>query len=314
MTDVLTPEDSQSRRSRIFHMETDLQNQSRVLYSTCTAISHFDSVTGTENMGAYEDGPLSNDYPNENLKQMKGFVQIDNSSIIATITDVHCVVIFNITTSQPYTASLFAGTCGSSGFSDAVGANARFQLPVGIVRNEKNPSAVIVADYQNCRLRSVDLVSRQVSTLKYISSNAQPVCMLWYGERLLVSTIVGIFTLEFSDNGINVTSQVRLSSSDGSQSYGKFDQVQLNTIHNFELIDDHLIMVAHNEEGILFLMDMVRNITMPVCIESTGCIASSKVKLKTVGENSEHEHVFGTVMTNEGMFVAHATGIVRLTG
>ena len=58
----------------------------------------------------------------------------------------------------------FAGTCGQAGMQDGMGTSARFNGPAGIAFDPVF-NAILVADYSNNRIRSIDMSTRAVTTL-----------------------------------------------------------------------------------------------------------------------------------------------------
>ena len=58
---------------------------------------------------------------------------------------------------------LLAGTCGISGFED--GPTAKFSYSWSIEFDERNPGHLLITDYYNNALRSVDVASGTVSTV-----------------------------------------------------------------------------------------------------------------------------------------------------
>ena len=81
---------------------------------------------------------------------------------------------------------VLAGTCGTKGLVD--GASAKFHDPWSIELDERNPGHLLITEFSNNALRSVDVASGTVSTVTRTGFNS-PRGLTWYKTRLLVCNV-----------------------------------------------------------------------------------------------------------------------------
>ncbi len=94
-----------------------------------------------------------------NLGRPRGLAMLPDGRIAMADYLHHVVEVLDPATGV---TTILAGTFDASGYLDATGAAARFARPYGVAVRD---GALIVADYENHRIRSVDLATRAVTTL-----------------------------------------------------------------------------------------------------------------------------------------------------
>ena len=112
--------------------------------------------------------------------KITGFKQLNSSHVVIVDTLRDCLKMFN---RKDDSQALLAGTCGISGFED--GPSAKFFYPWSIEFDKRNPGHLLITDYYNNALRSVDVTSGTVSTVIITGLN-HPKGLTWYNQHLLV--------------------------------------------------------------------------------------------------------------------------------
>lgn len=89
-----------------------------------------------------------------------GFVQINETSVIATDRNNHCLRFVDRTMNL---TSVFAGQYKSSGFSN--GADARFSFPYETIKDTRVPNRLLLPEQGNKAICAVNIMTRLTTTL-----------------------------------------------------------------------------------------------------------------------------------------------------
>lgn len=151
---------------RVHHMEADLLNPERIIFSHYNALDITDGVTTATIVGSVsEGGYVEGEGTEARFYWLKGFTQLNSTSVLAADDLNQCLRIidrlFNST-------QQFVGECGTAGFRD--GEAALFNRPWPVTKNLRSVNKVLVIDFNNNAIRQVDLISRMTTT--FISRTA----------------------------------------------------------------------------------------------------------------------------------------------
>lgn len=233
---------------------------------------------------------------------LKGFVQINEDIIVCTDNHMNCIWKVNQTSD---TASVLAGVCSDrGGFANGRGVEAKFNKPSGIVTDRRNVSYVIVADYMNRLLRHVSVDTGHVTTLKQL--NKYPIALVWIEENLLVSAHNFLILLEWEASTMTYKESI-LNQNKKYKRYGSFSDVRFTSLSSLEVISNGLILAAEDQIGVFILIDLRRELSLPVCINETNCLESTVLTPK-------QPKAYCTLATSDGLFALLLGNMFNLTG
>lgn len=174
------------------HIEEDKKNTGQLIIATFQSLGtlqsdkRLETFVGNSRSGYREGQGLSAKF---NL--ITSFHQVNSSHIIVVDKRNHCLRLVNRTTNS---TSSFAGRCGSDGFNDGEGTEARFNEPHAIVSayrkdqyylTDSKNSAVrllnISADYQSVRVETILRDNHKLINLRSLAVNPK-------NNHLLLST------------------------------------------------------------------------------------------------------------------------------
>lgn len=144
----------------VWHIEVDILNFERLLFSENSAIKVTDGVTTTTLVGSSRSGYSEGVGSSANFYYITGFTQINSTSVVVVDRFNHCLRVFDrgvLRTSQ------FVGTCTISGFTD--GISALFNYPMSVVRDVRCANKLLVSEWSNHAVRQVNLITRLTITL-----------------------------------------------------------------------------------------------------------------------------------------------------
>ena len=201
-----------------------------------------------------------------------GFKQLNFSHIVIVDNNDHCIMMLKREDNSRLT---LAGTCGASGFED--GTSAKFKYPWGIEFDERNPGHLLITDYGNNALRSVDVTSGIVSTVIRTGLNS-PVGLTWYNGRLLVVHYSDrIAEVTWSSDG-SVTNNILTGNNTSGYRDGDFTVAQFYYPIDIYQWKDGFHLVVDQYYRRLRLLDMTKRKVLPVCIGSTtSCTTSTSL-------------------------------------
>lgn len=241
---------------------------------------------------------------NFSIGRLKGFVQLDEHDIIiCTDNKMNCIWKVDETSG---TASVLAGKCNTTGgFANGAGTEAKFNGPTGIVVDERDLAYVIVADFMNKQLRSVNVDTGHVSTFKSLTK--YPIALLWMEENILVSAHNHLVLLEWKASSMTFNERV-LNQNTLRTLYGSFWDVQFGSINSLQMIADGLILAAEESTATFTLIDLRRQLSLPVCIGEENC------KNSTLLTPERPRTAFCALPTRDGLFALFRNKMFNLTG
>jgi len=193
------------------HIEEDEKNTGQLIIATFQSLGtlqhdkHLETFVGNSQSGYREGQGLS-----ARFNLITSFHQVNFSHIIVVDKRNHCLRLVNRTTNS---TSPFAGRCGSHGFNDGEGTEARFNEPHTIVSahrtdqyylTDSKNSAVrllrVSADYQSVRVETVLRDDRQLINLRSLAVNPKE-------NHLLLSTGFRLLEVNGTKNYSTISSK-----------------------------------------------------------------------------------------------------------
>jgi len=214
-----------------------------------------------------------------------GFKQVNRTHVAVAAHSQHCIKMLNRVDNNLRT---LAGTCGRRGYVEGGVGTGRLYYPYGIEIDVRNPDRLLVTDYFNHALRSVDLHTGELSTV--IKSGFKfPRYIGWADNKLLVSNSHYISQVSRGADG-SVTN-IKLAGS-LSRGYvdGSFNTSRFYSPSGITRVGYNMYLVADYNK-VLRLLDFNSKQVGPVCFDGeTSCTISSQLPDKplsilTVGED-----------------------------
>lgn len=246
--------------STVYHIEVDLENSTRLVFST-HALQHTDgkatnTIAGKTAQLGYAEGKGTD----AEFNFVTGFFQVNASHIIAVDNWNHCLR--SIDRAERST-SPFAGECTNPGYEDGVGQNALFYYPRVIIRSI-DKDRTLVADRQNHAIREVNLMTAEVKTFQISLQESEGIrhplsltfdpekevlfvgAFYYFGRLSMASEEFQIITGSYDDGGdiegsfefariFEPLSLVALSSSLVLASDARYDKIRLFDLVNKEV-------------------------------------------------------------------------------
>ena len=193
---------------------------------------------------------------------VSGFKQLNSSHVAVVDRNSHCIKMVN---REDNSNIVFAGICGTSEFED--GASAMFNYPSRIELDKRNLDHLLVTDFSNNALRSVDVTSGNVSTIIRTGFN-YPTGLAWYKRHLLVCNEQYISEVVWRSNGAATNNKLTTATALGYVD-GDFSVAQFRSLHELDQVRDGLFLVADLNNNKLRLLNMSTRKVLPVCIGSS---------------------------------------------
>ena len=142
-------------------MEADKYKPGFIIYSDSHTLKTWQSATTVLIAGNAHSGPRYKEGVGAaaEFNDIRGFTQISNKSVIVADAKNHCLRLLDRTTNS---TSVFSGTCQIQGSDDV--RPGKFSQPWSVIVDQKDNNKLFVTDTGNKALRTIDLVTRVVST------------------------------------------------------------------------------------------------------------------------------------------------------
>lgn len=264
-------------------MEQDLLLEGYLLYSDRTEIKTTNFITTNSLLTG--------------AGLITGFAQINRTHLAFADYTQHCVRIFDRSSIPGGGLRVLSGQCGSYGFVDGDTGDAKFNFPHSIIKSSE-AGKLLVTDWNNNALRSMDLATGDVSTIVR-SGLHLPRSMTWYGDILLVANDHYIAAVSW--NVDNTATAVVLA---GGREHrgdmnGEFSTSLFYNPRDISRLTTNMFLVADYRNNKLRLLDMDRKQVLPVCVELS-CKFDARV--------------YSVISTSGGVFVGRDGSIIKLTG
>ena len=163
------------RPPSISHIVPDLRNPSFFLFSHGSALKTMVKCVGAvcskEIAGSYrEDGYVEGVGTDARFNQIPNFLQLNKDEIVIVDGENHCLR--HIARPSMMT-SHYAGDCQTHGFADGEPLQAKFFSPDDILLDERTNKSLIITDDGNNALRSIDIASRNTTTILKFSDRIE---------------------------------------------------------------------------------------------------------------------------------------------
>lgn len=250
------------------HLERDTHyNDGTILYS-----DHWKLYTTN---GSHRTALLDHTFSGIN-----SFRQLNSTHIIVTETYKHCLRVVNRV--GPPNIVTLAGVCGTYGNSD--GTPGLFHEPWGVEIDNRDRDKILVLENLNNALRSVDIVFGEVITV-CTAGFYRPKNMAWYNDHLLVTNDHFISRVVWWRNSSVINTRIIGTPPEsfqwGSQD-GHFNVSRFFHPREIQHFLGDLFLVADSKNHKLRLLDMRRQLVLPVCISNdpnTPCIPEQSTRI-----------------------------------
>ena len=145
----------------VFHKELDRYRPGFIVYCDKHALMTSDGTTthliaGNSTQYGYREGVGAE----ARFDDIGGFTQISEKVVVVADSSNHCMRLVDRTT---HNTSVFSGQCASHGYQD--GRPGQFYSPHYVVIDKRDNNQLLVTDYNNRTVRTVDVMSQVVGTV-----------------------------------------------------------------------------------------------------------------------------------------------------
>jgi len=195
--------------------------------------------------------------------RVSGFTQLNTTHVVLVDRGNDCI---KLLTREDNNIKVMAGSCSAGGYKEGGVGVGRFTDPWGVQIDVRNPGKLLVTDYNNDALRSVDMKTGKLSTV-INTGFSYPRGLQWAGRQLLVANKYHyISQVSWFSNG-TVSNTLLAGSTSRGDVIGSFDIARFYNPYDIEEVTDNLYLVADTENKKLKLMNMKRRIVGPVCFK-----------------------------------------------
>jgi len=247
------------------------------------------------------DGTTPTTLANIQSSFITGFKQVNKTHVAVVAHSLHCIKMLNRVDNSLRT---LAGTCDSEGYVEGGVGTGRLHWPHSVEIDVRNPNRLLVTDYFNQALRSVDLHTGELSTI--INSGFRyPKYVVWADNKLLVINTNYIFQVSWVDNGSVRNIKLAGSSSDGYVDRS-FNTFRFGFLQGIARVGYNMYLVADYGNKVLRLLDLNSKQVGPVCFDGeTSCTNSSQLP----------DYPYSILIVGEDVYVGMLSkGIYKLSG
>lgn len=262
----------------------------------------FSKDGGLDELRLSDGADTASDWAAGPNKPMYDFVQRDNGNVLGAIPGLNLIYAF-----EKRNNCILAGSRSGDGLGDLT-TEAQFRNPLSIVRDGTNDAQFIVADFNNKKLKYVNLTKKRVSSYSE-DLEERPTALLWFKEKLYISAHP---TFYLHDPNAETGQQLkRLNTPNSNKNYGPFDQVKFKRHYDLDILDnarDMIIATTGVSDADTRCLELLHLKTgamraLPVCIEEN-CTTSTNFL----------NYPYSTLKTKEGLLVAIESKVFKLTG
>lgn len=243
-------------------MEADEYVKGNILFTVKHAMHTTNGRTATHWVTGWEsdDGYIEATGTSARFKEIKGFTQLQPTKVIISDTGNNCIRLLNRTNFQ---TSHLAGRCDwfrGAGYGD--GANAWFDAPRQIIKNQMKENTVIIADSGNNALRSLDVITGKTSTLVKLTRLSSPINILQdiSTGNIYVGTAHVISMFHYAEQYISTITGSTQGFFDGS-----FGSAEFNGQSEMLMLSKDKILLADEGNNRLRVLDLVTRQTSSIC-------------------------------------------------
>lgn len=272
---------------RTYHMKPDrYKNNGNILLATSKGLLTTDGTT-TSTLVPF---------------QTHGFAQINATHVAVVDYFKHCIKVLNRETNETRPA---AGTCGSyGGYSEGKVGVGKLRYPMDVQVDLRNPGSLLIADSGNSALRSVNLLTGELTTV-IRGGLIQPRRLLWTDQRLFVTNLNSyISEVIWSDDGTASNILIVKSTVSGDR-MGRFDEARLLRPYRMLRIRENLYLIADCGSMKLKLMNTNKQVIGPVCLfKEDPCVGSTRLRV----------HPLSLMKDGDNIYVGTGRNIYKLGG
>ena len=271
-------------------MELDWYRPGFIVYTDKHALMTYDGTTyhliaGKSTQTGYKEGVGAD----ARFYDITGFTQISEKLVVVADHWNYCMRLIDRSTNK---TSVFSGQCESGGNQD--GRPGRFHYPHSVVIDQRDKNQLLITDYYNAAVRTVDVKSQAVGTfvrydsLDYISYITQEE----KSGDLYVTAYHAVYRITYTQRTVSL-----ISGSPGRNSDGYRDSTLLDSLfywpYELIFIAPHTLLVADCYNFKLRLVDM------------------NSDKVTTLNVTNSLESPSSLLLTNNSLYVGLAGKITQ---
>ena len=243
----------------VYHMEADLYKPGFLIYTDKHSLKTTDGklleiIAGNTNQHGYKEGAAGE----ARFYYIQGFTQISNSTILVSSTNEGCIRQIDRVTGM---TSVFVGQCQSTGYQDGKRSIAKFYYPKAMSVDIIDPNRLLVMDYWNGAIRTVEINTGEVSTLfkeKTLNPFKRFVQDDVTGDLIFIAQEPQQSLFRLSYNGTDLTTLVARSSYGGNTD-GDFSVTKFKSPQGIAKLDSDAILITDSYNDNIRTIDLKQN-------------------------------------------------------
>jgi len=196
--------------------------------------------------------------------KITGFKQVNSTHIIMASFNNHCLYILN---RQDLSTNIFAGTYKQSGNSNGRLGHGRFNSPWAVELDTRDQGKLLVTDFKNNALRSVDLRTGEITTVIRRSSLKSPRQMAWSGNNLLITNINHVTQVSWSKDNQVFDIQIIGSPHKVGEPIGYFQDIGSVIPYSLTKLGCYIYLMSDWARQGLALIDLKNHMVKPICFD-----------------------------------------------
>lgn len=242
-----------STDSTVYHIEVDLSDSRRLLFSDGHALKSTDGVIATVLVGnALQPGYREGMGEEARFFVIKDFIQLDKKTIMIVDENNDCLRLVN---RNNLTTSPFIGVCTRGGQAD--GSRVKFSFPNTVIKDLRSSgNKLLVLDSFNLAIRQVDLLTRKAATIVDSADLWFPARIAFDREENLLITnqhYISDYNF-FTGTAYVISGRTRAGNKDGTLNTARFNNPKdLISLYN------GIILLADSGNHQLRLVDRANN-------------------------------------------------------
>lgn len=257
-------------RSIVYHLETDLTDPQKILFSDNSELRMTDKNTTSTLVGLADNLTYAEGVGTSALfNGITGFLQLNTTAVVVADRSNHCLRWVDRLT---LSTSPFVGHCQMSGFVD--GERALFKWPHSIIKDVRSADKLFATDFGNSALRNINVFTKITTTVIHPSSGlslAEGLAFDFHNANLIISNrhYVSKYNL-VSQSLTNLTNITGWGYAGPSFSVAKF-----NYPSGLVTLTENLILVADDDNRRVRVLNLAEQTISSICSGSNGSLDGS---------------------------------------
>ena len=268
-------------------MELDRYQPGSIVYTMYNALMTSDGTTTHLIAGNWtEKGYREGVGADVRFNDISGFSQLSEERVIVTDSGNRCLRQIDRTT---HSTSVFSGQCESYGYQD--GRPGQFNFPQSALIDKKNKNQLLITDYFNAAVRTVDVMSQAAGTLVKSDSlqNIRYIAQEQKSGDLYVTAYHAVYRITY----IQITVSLISGSPGANSGYrdGKLLNCLFNYPHGLIFIAAHTLLVADYGNHRLRLLDTILDKSTTLNVKKSPFFPSSILLTATSMNVGQHRKI-----------------------